>query len=113
MSSDMSASSPLQPDTVARLHAAIMAGHPNGKRLIILRRIEASIDHLTETIDAAVRADEPAALDQHLNLLLMGQGAARSKFRTMKRREHDFRSFSAHGRPMSCRRVGAGCSSAT
>lgn len=76
MSSDMSASSPLQPDTVARLHAAIMAGHPNGKRLIILRRIEASIDHLTETIDAAVRADEPAALDQHLNLLLMGQRRA-------------------------------------
>ena len=66
----------LHTDTVVRLRQAIMAGHPNGRQLVTLRRIEASIDRLAEAMDAAVRADEPAVLDEYLNLVLSAQRRA-------------------------------------
>jgi len=67
---------PLSNDTIQRLRAAIMAGLPNGRCLMSLRRFEASIDRLAAALDAAVRADEPAALDDGLASVL---GAQRQK----------------------------------
>jgi CHAT domain-containing protein len=73
----MTNESPVQagPDAhaIACLHEAIMAGIPNGRSLLTLRRIEAQIDKLAAAMEEAIRLDEPAPLDAMLNMLLLSQ----------------------------------------
>jgi len=73
MASDSPVAAGLDPDAIARLHQAIMAGIPNGKSLLTLRRIEAQIDKLAAAMEEAIGLDEPAALDAMLNMLLLAQ----------------------------------------
>jgi hypothetical protein len=63
----------IDPGAIARLHQAIMAGIPNGRSLLTLRRIEAQIDKLAAAMEEAVELDEPVALDNMLNTLLVSQ----------------------------------------
>jgi hypothetical protein len=61
---------PQQPQPILRDAEIEQSKHA---RPATLRRIEASIDRLAEAMDMAVHADEPAVLDECLNLVLIAQ----------------------------------------
>ena len=73
MAQNNAASLPLDADSIGRLRDAIMAGLPNGKRVLTFRRIEAAIDTIIGSAQAALHADTPAVLDELLNLVLIAQ----------------------------------------
>jgi CHAT domain-containing protein len=73
---DTATDPPIDAETLSRLHDAIIAGLQNGKRLLGLRRIEASIDALIDAMQVAIDTDEPQALDDSLNVLLIAQRRA-------------------------------------